>query len=635
MSIETMEAKLRAGGYPSLAQVESDCKRLVNNAKAFNDKKSLIYEDAERLRKTASNWMVKHNPAYRREGYVAVATPIPGEDPIPPGRPIPRVAATPRSGASSAAATPDSTDRPRRAAAAAQPTTPAPSRLRHSETQKAGGSKDFAGKTFQQAQEQLIREMIEYTDQDLQIFQPFHNLPSRSLKDYYQHIKHPKSLIGVQKTVRGVVGRNPPNGVTLYKSWDALAHDVELIWVNAKEYNEDGSDIHNLAIEFEEIFKKRLAEARAKVEEPPQQKLKINLGTPAPPKQQLKLKLNRQSPGSETNTPGAASGRNSATPGVIVHNEALQRQQAHVRDSMHSGSRPSSSGKAQTPAASNPFGGASSASNSIPSIATPAAKNGAASPLPTNGIKSDVQSPALNAIRPASMTSDSQRLSNPAQTPMPPPLSTSRPASGSPHPNGPLGHAPGSFPPHSYVPPVVPQFDNFRRKPLSNPNEAVIPKITITASPILNLPKPFQITIPPHKQKAITSTTLNLPPTHSYLHIVPSLPIALTNRAWRIHVSVNGNKIMESSRMPLTANLNGGPVGYDGGKKKGEPLYEAKLVPGMNRVDIEVIAERDRGAKGRESESEGKDVREKEGQVLKDRDLVDIEKCTIFCRVKR
>ena len=85
----------------------------------------------------------------------------------------------------------------------------------------------------------------------MQIFQPFVNLPSRSLKDYYQLIKQPTSLSGVQKKVRGVVGRNPPTGVSEYKSWSAFEDDVTLIWKNARIYNEDGSDIYNVSLDLE------------------------------------------------------------------------------------------------------------------------------------------------------------------------------------------------------------------------------------------------------------------------------------------------------------------------------------------------------------------------------------------------
>ncbi|KAL1604074.1 hypothetical protein SLS60_005666 [Paraconiothyrium brasiliense] len=639
ISIETIEERLNRGGYTSLAQVESDCKRLVNNAKSYNDRKSAIYEDAERLRKTASNWMVKHNPAYRKEGYQAVATPIPGEEPVPYGKPIPRVhTATPKATPS----TPDSssTDRPRRAAAVAatQAVTPVPSKLRQSASAapEDGDSTDFNGKTFQQAQEQIVNGLINYVEpaSGLQIFQPFVNLPSRALKDYYQLIKDPVSLSGVQKKVRGVIGRNAPTGHTELKSWDAFEQMTSLIWKNARDYNEDGSDLYNLSLELEEMFNQRLAAAKSKVEEPPQPKLRLNMSTAAPspapqPKQALKLKL-RQSPVSDPNTPAA---RSSATPGVIVDNDALLRQQRHVLDSMNNkrSSRPPSAGRTGTPTTlSNPFSGPRGASATVPSL--PTAQTRTAGSPGVNGIKNDVQSPALNAIRPASNASDSQsqRLSIPAQTPhpvMPPP----RPASGSPFPNGPVGQqATGYANPYAppapsyYVPPVTPHFENFRKVPLKSADDALIPKITLNTHPALNLPKPWTVEIPAHKTKTSHSVTIPIPTTHSYLQITPHVPIAHTNRLYRLFVMVNGNKTFEVNRIPVTAGINGASSspqpGIEAGKKKGEPVYEAKLGAGVNRVEVEIVAEKDR--KG-----------EKESAVPKEQ--IESEKCTVFLHLTR
>jgi hypothetical protein len=47
--------------------------------------------------------------------------------------------------------------------------------------------------------------------------------------------------------VRGVHGRNAATGITLLKSWDSLEEEMSYIWKNAQTYNEDGSDIFNLA----------------------------------------------------------------------------------------------------------------------------------------------------------------------------------------------------------------------------------------------------------------------------------------------------------------------------------------------------------------------------------------------------
>lgn len=59
------------------------------------------------------------------------------------------------------------------------------------------------------------------------------------------------SLNGVLKRVKGVVGRNAPTGITNLTSWAAFEEEVSWIWKNARDYNEDGSDLYNLSIEFE------------------------------------------------------------------------------------------------------------------------------------------------------------------------------------------------------------------------------------------------------------------------------------------------------------------------------------------------------------------------------------------------
>jgi hypothetical protein len=94
-------------------------------------------------------------------------------------------------------------------------------------------------------------EIPMFTDMDnsdeFSIFEPFVSLPPKSLRDYYQVIPHPVSLKGLQKRVRGIHGRNGPTGISDFKSWRALEEEAEYIWNNAWHYNEDGSEISNLA----------------------------------------------------------------------------------------------------------------------------------------------------------------------------------------------------------------------------------------------------------------------------------------------------------------------------------------------------------------------------------------------------
>jgi hypothetical protein len=149
-----------------------------------------------------------------------------------------------------------------------------------------------------------------------------------------------------------------------------------------------------------------------------------------------------------------------------------------------------------------------------------------------------------------------------------------------------------------------------------------MPRITLNTHPALNLPKPWAVDVLADRRKTEHSATIIVNPTHSYLQITPKIPIALTNRLYRLFVSVNGNKTFEVNRVPVTAGINGsspGP-GYEGGKKKGEPVFEAKLVGGVNRIEVEIVAEKDR--KGAPEMSNGKEQ-------------IEVEKCTIFLHLMR
>jgi hypothetical protein len=149
--------------------------------------------------------------------------------------------------------------------------------------------------------------------------------------------------------------------------------------------------------------------------------------------------------------------------------------------------------------------------------------------------------------------------------------------------------------------------------------EALLPKIVLKAHPALNLPRPFSVDILAHKEKSSHSVTINLPSTHAYLQIIPHIPVALTGRAYRLFVIVNGTKTLEVNRAPVTAGINGSSQ-YDGGKKKGEPVFEAKLMQGVNRIEVQIIAEKDRRGK-----PEPKDPKE---QVV-------LEKCQIFANLMK
>jgi hypothetical protein len=123
---------------------------MVANAKLYNDKRSTVYEDAERVRKTASNFFTKYNPAYRDPSYVAVATPIPGDLPDNAVAKAP----PPKTSNTNVASPTKASDSVRR------------DRVVSEEIQQNSDSADFKGKNFQQAQEQIMEELIHYVDEE-------------------------------------------------------------------------------------------------------------------------------------------------------------------------------------------------------------------------------------------------------------------------------------------------------------------------------------------------------------------------------------------------------------------------------------------------------------------------------------
>ena len=96
--------------------------------------------------------------------------------------------------------------------------------------------------------------------------------------------------------VNGVQSKNG-TGVTEFKSWAAVEEKASLLWRNACYYNEEGSDIYELAKELEvgvqqhqpsrvliltrakEYFNEQFEEAKAAVPEPPQSKIKLKVPT--------------------------------------------------------------------------------------------------------------------------------------------------------------------------------------------------------------------------------------------------------------------------------------------------------------------------------------------------------------------
>lgn len=154
-----------------MSTLESDFKRLVSNAKSFNERNSEIFSDAEKIRKMVSNYMTKHNPAYKDPNYTPIPTPLPANalnnDSIQ--------AENTEMDADGETDPEDVVEKPRRLVTLHGPSAEKEeSRRRASSTpavlDAADAGESFEGNTFQQAQEKIVTELIQLKNEECVTF---------------------------------------------------------------------------------------------------------------------------------------------------------------------------------------------------------------------------------------------------------------------------------------------------------------------------------------------------------------------------------------------------------------------------------------------------------------------------------
>ncbi|KAK6068860.1 bromodomain containing protein [Seiridium cupressi] len=555
LSLELLEKKLRNHEYATLSALESDFKRLVQNAKEINPRTSEAFNDAERIRKAVSNLMVKTNPAYKSGNYQAVPTPLPpspgrggaDQDEDAPGEEDDAGMTAEDADADEDEAADDEPElepvkrgrrggRPSRGAAVS---TPKASRSSSAQVVEHEG---FKGLSFQQAQEKIVTDVLQKRDEsgEYQYFEAFTFLPPRSLKDYYEIIAEPLSLKALHKQVRGQHGRNDATGVSDFKTWSQFEDQASLLWKNAYHYNEDGSEISELARELETYFKGLLKEAKRHVQEPPQPKIKLkvpqNVQTPAHPK---KITIH------------VAGGKDSA-----AGSPAPATAQSAEGDTPRNG----------TPIGRNPFSGAAiinhsqlektrSMSTSVPPPSPSVA--GAVKPEETAR-----QSPSIPPPGPAMITQQqfapmTHPVSNGTPVPPPPPkLSTAE----------------------------ILEAQKYRVHPIKE-TEALISRLVISSNPSLALDKPLDITISASTTETQQELVFNAPASYFRLQLRPHIAHFLEEqqREWRLNVTHDFQRLYPLPAAP---------------EKRSLPVFDVTLRYGTNRFEIALVAALPKGEKG-------------------------------------
>lgn len=112
----------------------------------------------------------------------------------------------------------------------------------------------------------------------------------------------------------------------------------------------------------------------------------------------------------------------------------------------------------------------------------------------------------------------------------------------------------------------------------------MISNLSLATHPGLNISKHFHMDVPPSPTMAQQSITINLPSTHYYLQIKPTISPSLLERQHKLFVTSGTQRL---HAMPTILGQSVDPR---------HPLFEARLLPGVNRIEIELIAALPKGA---------------------------------------
>ncbi|KAJ6120249.1 hypothetical protein N7523_004529 [Penicillium sp. IBT 18751x] len=416
---------------------------------------------------------------------------------------------------------------------------------------------NFEGDSLQAAQDKIISELTRLRDADgEEVAYPFIGKPDRNLyRDYYEIIHHPVSLRSIQKKVRGTDSRKKPSKVTAYPTWQSFEEEVSYIWRNAREYNEDGSEISVLAGVLEEHFKRRVAEAKKLVPdtiqvdgrqatETPRIKLKMGAKNLEPAASKLTLKMREQT----LETPSKDDGPPS---GVTVDNESLKRQQDLVRVG-------SASQDVDTTQMSPR---ARSLRRNLVSPKSSAATTPSAS--------EQLRNVPVHRRDPTGPLEDENSIahSQHAET------RSSQGLHGSPLDSSSGFHSNDAPSQQAHEPSPL---DSLWRRPGQNAYSALIRNVQIITHPSLSLERDLRLDIPPSASLTQQTVTISLPSWCHLMRVKPTLAVGTAQRQVKIVALMDMQRLHPSGEASALA-------------------YDIQLYPGTTKVDLEAISGPARG----------------------------------------
>lgn len=371
------------------------------------------------------------------------------------------------------------------------------------------------------------------------------------------------------------------------QDWDSLAVEVRLIWDNAKEYNQEGSDIYMMAekLEASNLTSEHLQQwANASVQSWAENRLQ-SLG--AQPRRNLNLKLSLSQPKPKALRLTMAS--TTPTPTVVggtIDNESLRRQKEEMGQALSKVQRANSKVNGSTP---------------VPSSAAPSIRRSAS--LATeraDTVMTDVNGTNTSTPQPQDAARASQPpIAGQAQLPTPVQELATAAVPAAPLTNGTSQHAPALSPtqtgPQSHLNQSVIPMERRLRDPgkgmflnlfshcFSSKHHlglesALLHSVTFKTNP-LHPPDPkwklYRFASPTLTQ---TSGFIALPPSYRSLLITPNLtPETHSRRRHRVLFTHNSTVY----KTPNSTTVPG--------------AFEVKLVPGQNVLSVEVLADLKQG----------------------------------------
>ncbi|KAJ6163529.1 hypothetical protein N7497_003508 [Penicillium chrysogenum] len=432
---------------------------------------------------------------------------------------------------------------------------------------------DFESDTLQSAQDKIMSELTRLKDSEM-----FLTRSLGSQTGTYTGIIMRSSNIqcpyeAFKKRVRGTDSRKNSSRTTAYPTWQSFEEEVSYVWRNAREYNEDDSDISILAGVLEDHFHRRVAEAKKLIPDP----LEVD---GAPDTSCIKLKVGTAVPPSGAESSDTLSKIDGQPSDVTSKNQSLSHKQdiagaglaEFLEDGLLGGQLDSTrSSTTNTPSGSEKQQNSSMSAQGLLSSVTKAnAPTIPTSQNPPNasfGVSSDIarhSSSASGTLRLVDILSPS------ASVPRLPAFANSL-----------LAHVLhqlhlGSSPMDSLLRRsgqglTSTGFRGLLANYKSDPRMALIRNVRVLTHASLSLQSDFCLDIPPSSLISQQNITIHLPPSHNILTVRPRLAASTSQRQVKI-ITLMGMQRLHSSGDGATLS------------------YDLHLHPGMTRVDLEAIA---------------------------------------------